>query len=136
MPSRIAFEEPITPAPFQSCLGKKGLHVQSLSLQFPSNSPCIILCLWFNFIITARYIVVSKSWPVVYAFLNRIHISTSPFPESLQYCFASLQPGQLLHPGAQKVHIKGYIKGDNIKSSSLSPGSLRYYLSSTFCTIN
>ena len=88
------------------------------------------------------------------AVLNRIHISTSPFPESLQYCFASLQPGQLLHPGAQKVHIKGYIKGDpvttnqphfpqpgaqnvhikgyikgdNTKSSSLSPESLRYYL--------
>jgi len=39
-------------------------------------------------------------------------------------------------PGAQKAYIKGYIKGDNTKSSSLSPESLRYYLLSTSCTIN
>ena len=116
MPPRIAFAELITPALFQFCLGKR------------KHSLLIILCC--GFILSSQ----TDIW------LSQNHISSGSSPESRRYCFASNscynQQPQFPQSGAQKVHIKGYIKGDNTKSSSLSPESLRYYLHSTSCTIN
>ena len=88
------------------------------SLQLPSNSglgkgsivSLHISVLWFYFIITARHRVVFKS---ELSFLNRIHISSGPSPESLRYCFASTscynQPAPLLSAwGTKGLHQRIY----------------------------
>ena len=124
---------PISPIPYPlsdslSSLSHKGADIllscppritfSCQSLQLPSNSglgkgsivSLHISVLWFYFIITARHRVVFKS---ELSFLNRIHISSGPSPESLRYCFASTscynQPAPLLSAwGTKGLHQRIY----------------------------